>query len=158
MVMSSDFRSLRGYTAIACLLDETAFFSNEGARPDFEILRAVRPCLATTGGLLLSISSPYSKTGALYSIYRNHYGKDESNILVWKSTSLQMNPTLNKELIERAKEDDPDGASAEWEAQFRSDIESFVSREAVERCVIPNRYELPPIEGVRYSAFVDPHK
>jgi hypothetical protein len=45
---------------------------------------------------------------------------------------------------------------AEYGAQFRNDIESFVSREAVEACVTPGVRERPPVSDVRYSAFVDP--
>jgi hypothetical protein len=41
-------------------------------------------------------------------------------------------------------------------AQFRSDVESFVNREAVEACVSVGVRERPPISGVTYSAFVDP--
>ena len=53
-------------------------------------------------------------------------------------------------------ERDPASASAEYLAQFRTDIESFVSREAVEACVMPGVRELPPVTGTSYSAFVDP--
>jgi len=41
-------------------------------------------------------------------------------------------------------------------AEFRSDIESFVSREAVEACVSVGVRERAPVSGIRYSAFVDP--
>ena len=39
---------------------------------------------------------------------------------------------------------------------LRSDVQSFVSREAVEACVSLGVRERPPVSGVRYSAFVDP--
>jgi hypothetical protein len=67
-----------------------------------------------------------------------------------------MNPTLSEALIERAKVEDPEGSQAEWEGRFRSDIESYVSRDALEACVVPNRYELPYISENSYSGFVDP--
>jgi hypothetical protein len=41
-------------------------------------------------------------------------------------------------------------------AQFRTDIESFVNREAVEACVALDIRERAPQSGVRYSGFVDP--
>ena len=41
-------------------------------------------------------------------------------------------------------------------AQFRRDIEGFVSREAIDGVVVPGRRELPPTPRVRYVAFVDP--
>lgn len=35
-------------------------------------------------------------------------------------------------------------------------MESFISKEAVDTYVVPGRYELPPVDGVRYYGFVDP--
>ncbi len=46
-------------------------------------------------------------------------------------------------------------ARAEYGAQFRTDIESFVSREAVDGSVVPGRIELPPQAGVSYHGFLD---
>lgn len=59
-------------------------------------------------------------------------------------------------IIAEAYADDPASASAEYDAQFRTDVENFVSREVVQACTITGRYELPPEEGVSYFAFVDP--
>jgi hypothetical protein len=47
-------------------------------------------------------------------------------------------------------------ASAEYLAIFRTDIESFVSREAVENCVAYDVRERAPTSTTRYYAFVDP--
>jgi len=154
-VLTSDFRSIRGYTAIACIVDEIAFFFSEGSKPCYEAIRALRPALATTAGPLITISSPYAKRGALYTTWKNHYGKD-SDVLVWQAPSILMNPTLSQETIDRALSEDPEGGQAEWLGRFRSDIESYISRESLEACVVPGRYELPPIPGLRYTAFCDP--
>ena len=156
LILSSDFRSLRGYTAIAAIVDEVAFLLDEGSRPDYEVIRALRPALATTGGPLIAISSPYAKRGALYTAWKAHYGQDGDPVLVWQAPSVLMNPTLSADAIERAKKEDPEAAGAEWDAQFRADIESFVSREAVEACVVPHRIEIPPSPERSYFAFVDP--
>jgi hypothetical protein len=49
--------------------DELAFYrSTENIPVDVEMLRALRPCLATTGGKLIVLSSPYGSTGALYDL------------------------------------------------------------------------------------------
>jgi len=155
-VLSSDYRSLRGYTAVAAIVDEIAYLNLEGSKPDVEVIRALRTRLTSTGGPLICISSPYAKRGMLYEVHKKHYGKSKSRILVWQADSLTMNPTLNKDAIKQAYLEDPEGSKADYGAEFRSDIESYVSREAVEACVIPGRIELPPIAGVKYSAFVDP--
>ena len=54
-IRPANFRTIRGITAIAAIGDELAFWSVEGsANPDREILDALRPALATTGGPLIS--------------------------------------------------------------------------------------------------------
>jgi hypothetical protein len=67
-----------------------------------------------------------------------------------------MNPTVPQRVIDEATERDPAWAAAEYGAQFRSDVQSFVSREAVEACVALGVRERAPLSGLRYSGFVDP--
>jgi len=51
---------------------------------------------------------------------------------------------------------DPEAARSEWEAEFRSDLASFLDPEVIEAVTIPGRYELPPQARVHYTAFADP--
>ncbi len=155
-VLSSDYKSIRGFTAVACIVDEIAYLTIEGSRPDTEVVRALRSRLLTTGGPLLCIGSPYAKKGELYSVFRRHYGQDGSPVLVWRAPSTTMNPTLSAKAIEQARKEDPEAAKADYDAEFRSDIQTFVSREVVDAVVAPGRYELPPISGLAYRAFIDP--
>jgi hypothetical protein len=157
-VHTASFRAVRGYTLIGVIADEVAFWrSDESANPDLEIIAALRPGMATVpGALLLGISSPYSRRGVLYDAYRRHYGVDGDPVLVWQADTRSMNPTVDPEVIRRASEEDEASASAEYGAQFRRDIESFVAREAVDAVVVPERRELPPVDGVQYQAFTDP--
>jgi hypothetical protein len=156
-VHTANYRLVRGYTVAAAVLDEVAVWRNEdSANPDREILNALRPAMATVpGALLVAISSPYARRGVLWDAYRKHWGRD-GDVLVWKAASTVMNPTLDPGIVTRALEDDPEAARAEYLAEFRSDVEAFVSREAVDACVVPGRLELPPVPGVAYRGFVDP--
>jgi len=156
-VHTASFRSIRGRTVICGLCDELAFWNSEdSAEPDAEILAALRPSMATVpGAMLLCASSPYARRGALYRAYRDHHAKD-SSVLVWKADTRTMNSTVPEALIAKAYEDDPSSAAAEYGALFRSDIESFIAREAVESCVVAGRRELPPLRAIQYRAFVDP--
>src|SRR4029077_10984021 len=88
-VRAADFRNLRGPTYIAIIADEAAFYySDNSANPDSEILNAVRPGLATTGGPLFLISSPYARRGELWRLYDRYFGKvDDPLILVAQGTS-----------------------------------------------------------------------
>ncbi len=157
-IVTSDFRAVRGYTIIGCICDELAFWPvGDSANPDSEILDAVRPGMASVPtALLLGISSPYARRGALWGAYREHFGKVAASVLVWQAASMAMNPTLSPAVIEQAYRTDPASASAEYGAEFRSDVEDFISLEVVESRVIVGRFELPPIAGVTYTAFVDP--
>ena len=157
-VRPASFRTIRGITAVAAIGDEIAFWrSDDSANPDTEILRALLPTLATTGGMLACISSPHAKRGKLYATFKRHYGPaGHPLIVVAKAPSRTMNPTLPQSVIDRAREEDPEAASAEWDAEFRGDIQSFVSREAIDGAIVPGRLELPPIPGETYHAFCDP--
>ena len=69
-----------------------------------------------------------------------------------------MNPTIPQRLIDEAMERDPASARAEYLAEFRSDLEMLLTREAVRACVVPGARELPPLSRHRYFAFVDPSR
>jgi hypothetical protein len=157
-VQVASFRRLRGRTVACAILDECAFwYSDEESRnPDTEILKALKPSMLTIpDSLLIAISSPYAKRGILWDAFSRYYGKDESRVLVWKADTEAMNPLVNRGEIERAYEEDPSAARAEFGAEFRDDLESFVSPEAVQLVTVRGRTSLPFEPGKRYSAFVD---
>jgi hypothetical protein len=157
-VGTASFKSVRGYTIVAALCDEIAFWpTDDSAQPDYEILDALRPGMATIpNAMLLCASSPHARRGALWDAHRRHFGKDGDTTLVWQAPTRTMNPSVPQRIIDEAAERDPASAAAEYGAQFRSDVESFVNREAVEACVSVGVRERPPMSGVTYSAFVDP--
>ena len=155
-IHTSNYRSVRGYTIVAAICDEIAFWrSEESTNPDTEVINAIRPAMATVpGALLLCISSPYARQGALWTAYDEHYGKEGDSVLVWKATSREMNPTIPQKVVEQALEEDEIAARAEWLGEFRNDIETFVSHEIVGRCAYAS--ESPPDARFRYVAFCDP--
>ena len=69
-IHTASFRSVRGYTVVAAVLDEIAVFATgHSAEPDFEIVNALRPAMATVpNALLLGISSPYARRGVLWQV------------------------------------------------------------------------------------------
>jgi hypothetical protein len=158
-IQSASFRTSRGYTLIAALCDEIAYWRSDdtSANPDSEIINALKPAMATIpGAFFLAASSPYARRGELWNAFRRWHGDDEAPALVWHADTRTMNPTVPQSLIDEALEEDPARAGAEYLAQFRTDIETFVSRDVVETAVVPGRYELPPVSGVQYFGFVDP--
>jgi len=106
------------------------------------------------GSLLLCASSPYAKRGALWDAYRRYFGTDDRDVLVWKAATREMNPSVPKAVVNRQR--DPASAAAEYNAEFRSDIDSFIPREVVDAVISPGVFERAPLQSVRYVAFVDP--
>lgn len=157
-VGTASHRSIRGYTIAAALCDEIAFWpTDDAAEPDFAILDALRPGMATIpGAMLLCASSPYARRGALWDVWQKHYGRDGDPVFVWQAGTVMMNPTVPQSIIDRAMERDPAVACAEWLAQFRTDVERLFTREAVVACVATGVIERAAVPNVRYHAFVDP--
>ena len=157
-IATASFRVTRGYSYAAVLADEVAFWrSDDSANPDVEIIGAIRPGLATIpSAVLLLASSPYRKRGVLWQAFARHFGKHGARVLVWQAPSLTMNPALDPAIVAEATEDDPDAAAAEYGAEFRNDLADFVPRSVVDAATVPGRFELPPLPGFAYLAFIDP--
>lgn len=154
-IHTASHKAVRGYTLAAAILDEVAFWPSDGAHPDIEVVAALRPALATLNGRLIALSSPYARRGMLWTQYQKHYGKD-SAVLVAQAPSRTLNPTLPQRVIDDAMNDDAARASAEYLAQFRSDIEQFLKVETVQAATRPKPLALPYSSGTSYFGFVDP--
>jgi len=157
-IRAASFRGLRGPTFLACVADEAAFYAvDDAVNADTEVLNAVRPGLATTGGPLIVISSPYAKRGEVWGTFKRYYGSEgDPLILVAKGSSRDFNPSLSQKVVDRAYERDAAAAAAEFGGEFRSDLERFISLEVVEGCVPRGCYERAPASGVIYFGFCDP--
>jgi hypothetical protein len=157
-ITTNNFRSLRGYTVGAAILDEVAYWRSEySANPDEEVLSALRPSMATVpNALIVGIGSPYRRSGVMYEAYKRHYGQNDSPILVVQAPTTMMNPTVPQSVIDRAMEIDPIAAQAEYFAQFRSDVGSFLDADLIDRAIESGRRERAPLASVTYSGFVDP--
>lgn len=158
-IRSASFRGVRGFSTPMVLADEVCFWRDEATstNPAKEIFRSLTPGMSNVPQpLMLSISTPWSKEGIFYETHQKHFGNDDSQVLIWRGPSALMNPTLDPEIITQALADDPEAASAEYLAEFRSDLASFVNRDVVMACIEAGRLERPHIDGMRYVGFVDP--
>ncbi|MER8972145.1 terminase family protein [Mesorhizobium sp. M0800] len=156
-VGTASHRSTRGYTFAAVLCDEIAFWrTDDSAEPDYAILDAIRPGMATIpGAMLICASSPYARRGALWDAHRRHWAV-EGAPLVWRAATREMNPSVPQSVVDDATERDAASARAEYMAEFRADMEMLLTREAVAACVSPGIRERGPVPRCRYFAFVDP--
>ncbi len=157
-ILVGDWRSVRGYSLLACIIDELAFMGLDEeckVRSDTELVRAVLPSLATTGGKLVGISSPYARKGYCWQTYQKHHGNDSGKVLVWNCGSRAMNPTLSQSIVDQALQEDLAAAKSEYLGEFRDDIALWLPIEVIQQCVIAGRKELVPRQGISYSAFAD---
>ncbi len=77
-------------------------------------------------------------------------------LLLLDEPTAGMNPTVRAVTIDKAMKADYAAAKAEWLAEFREDLETFLTTELIEGAVIPGRFELPVLADAQYCAFVDP--
>jgi len=89
IVLASNFRSVRGRSIACVVLDEVAFYRDENSsNPDLEVYQALTPSLATLpGAMLIGISTPYRRAGLLYQKFRDHFGREDDDVLVVRGPS-----------------------------------------------------------------------
>jgi hypothetical protein len=151
-------RSLRGWSIPVGVMDEVAFFRLEGqADADVEVQASIRRgMIAFPTARLVKISTPYMKGGVLYEDFTRGFGQDDPDLLVWRASSLVMNPSLRAARLERERRLDPSRFAREYEAEFAEDVDAFLPVAWVDGAVMTGRRELPPQNGLRYMAAVDP--
>ena len=154
-VMTASHRSIRGRSFACLVADELCHWRTDGESPDAEILRAAEPALSLTDGLMLGISTPHARQGVMYSRWKRHYRKADAPSLVVQAPSRRLNPRLPQAVVDEAMAEDEPAARAEYLAQWRDDVASYVSRDVLEALVTPGITERPPHPAHRYRAFVD---
>lgn len=143
---------------LAAIVDEAAFFGIDDeskVKSDTELMRAIKPSLATAGGRLIAISSPYARKGWCFKTHSKNFGNEVGKTLVVNCPSRTLNPTLPQSIVDEAMEDDLQAALAEFGGQFRDDVCEFLPRALIENLVVPDRTELLPMNRPRYVAFAD---
>jgi len=157
-ITTADKRRVRGRTVICAILDEASHWrSEETSNPDDEIYAALKPATATIpNAMIIGISSPYARRGLFFRKVNDNWAKD-GNVLSVRAPTWVMNPTLPKdgEFIAGEFQKDPAWARAEYGAEWRDDIETFVSLDAVQACIEVGVRERKTARRNRYVAFVD---
>ena len=157
-IATASFRTVRGYTIVAALCDETAFWRDESsANPDVEIVNALRPAMATVpGAILIGLGTPYRRRGVLHQAFKKHFGKETDRVLVVKAPTTTMNPTFPRSVVDQAFDDDPTAAAAEYTAEFRADIAAFLDPGWIEDATDNKVRERAPDPKLNYEGFADP--
>jgi hypothetical protein len=147
IIATNDFRGIRGRPILAAALDEVAFYRDDtSASPDSELYGALKPGVLTLidQAMLIGISTPHKKSGLLWEKYNESFGVNDDDCLVIKATSLQLNPTLPTDFIEKEIAKDPELNRAEYLCEWRTDISSFVSSEIVDAAIVKGRHVISP--------------
>jgi len=147
--------SVRGPRNVVAICDELAFYqSTEGNPTDTEMLRALRPTLATTGGKLFVLSSPYAEFGQVYELHRKNF-RDDAPVLVLQATASELNPMLPADYLKRMEHDDPEAYRSEVLGEFRKGLSTLLDPDALAACVDRVIRERLPEDGMTYLAFAD---
>jgi hypothetical protein len=157
-VQAAHWRFSRGATAICVALDECAFLysSEDSANGDAELLTALRPSLATTGGPMLLTSSPAAMEGIVYQLHKRHYGpQGDPLVMVIQADTRTLNPSLRQSVVNRAYATDPVGADSEYGGRFRQPTTAYLERSLIEAAVSKGLTRKGPLPGVRYYAHID---
>lgn len=154
IVKAANEAGLRGFSSIFIGLDELAYFRDEQAvNPAESIIVSLLPRLKK-GGRLLGISTPAAKSGYLYQVFKDFYGQEDNDILVWKKETLAMNPSFHEGLIKRFLHRNKSLYTPEFMAEFLEDAQNFLSEETV--MAAQTHLMLLPQPGIHYFAGVDP--
>jgi hypothetical protein len=158
---SSIARGLRGRGIICCVLDEFAFFIDDGKSSAEKVYKAISPALkqfsprdhkdrrrslGPSEGRMISISSPDAREGLFYKLYEMSLSNTpaSANMLMIQAPTWEVNPTIDESeyVVERAKS--PRDFETEYGAQFSDRVRGWIeSSQDLFDCIIP---DLKPLQ------------
>lgn len=127
----------RGLPILTLLLDEAAWYRQEGPKQDVEIFRALRPRMSQFfGAKFLAISTPASKQGLLFDLYEEGIDKDRPTPgrLTVHGSTLEINPEVDPEFLLSEKRRDPENYDREFMALFCEQVDSFFPADKLRLC------------------------
>ncbi len=111
--------------------------------------------IATTNPLLLLLSTPWNKSGTVWSHYRDRAVNPAR--LVWRADTITMNPHANRELMKRHRKDrGEDFYAREYLALFSEDSFAYIEAADVDAAIMANTPFLPSRPDKHYVMGLDP--
>jgi hypothetical protein len=159
VISTNNFRSIRGKTLAAAIMDEMCFWRDDEARfanPDKAVYEAIVPGFATLDdqALLVGISTPYMRSGLAYEKWERHFGKNDNEVLVVNGPTTAFNPTVPQRIIDAALKRDREVAKAEWLGEWRDLESAFLPAELIQSAVDKEVLTRPP-RNHYYNGFID---
>ena len=152
--------SLRGHAAIVVILDEYAFFLDNGGKMSAEeIYKALTPSTAQfPDGRIVIISSPYAKFGYFYERWYQSFEETETTLMFNFYTAL-VNPTrVESSFLKASLKRDKTGFMAEFGAEFQDNISAWIEdqKEFFGHLIDEKLYQKERgVKGVRYYVGID---
>jgi hypothetical protein len=151
-------RSLRGDAWSCLVLDELAHMvDGDGNASGDSIVEAATPSLLQFGphAWRIAISTPRWRGGAFWRMCEDAKSGRFPHVH-WRHLSSQaMNSRLDVKWLEMRRLEDADGFGREYLAQFIDGASSFLAGADVIACR-RGADKLPPVDGIRYVAALDP--
>jgi len=152
---SSIAKGLRGRGVICCILDEIAFFVDDGKSSAERVYKAIFPSLATfspkdkknkhkplgpSEGRMILISSPDAREGFFFRVYQMAMSKDRASegMLVIQAPTWEVNPTLSRDYYEIENAKDPKAFMTEHGAEFSDRVRGWIEDwKDLSDCIVP---------------------
>jgi len=150
--------SLRGRNAIVVVMDEMAFFIDNGGRfSGDEVWRALQPSTTTFkgDGKVITISSPYGKFGKFWDIYNDSF-QEQDYTLMFKMYSAMVNPNIPSEELKVARRRNRVAFMCEFGGEFSDAVTAWVEDEnEFKMCVYPRERPNRGKWGAKYFYGLD---
>jgi len=128
---------LRGFTASLVIVDEAAFV------PEDVITQVIFPMLATTGGAMIMLSTPWGRDNVFYRAFVN------PDYSVYNIRSEEC-PLISREFLEEQRQNLTEEAyRMEYEAMFAEAAMSYFSQDLIRSCVDPSLELEVDLEAVK---------
>lgn len=147
----------RGLPICTLLLDEAAWYRQEGPKQDIEIFRALRPRMSQfRGAKFIAISTPAAKQGLLYDLFEEGIDPERPTPgrLTVHGETLLVNPEVDPEFLLFEKRRDPENYDREFMALFCEQVDSFFPADKLRLCFTLSG-DVPFDNRYRYHCAVD---
>ncbi|MBI5531510.1 MAG: hypothetical protein HY898_02265 [Deltaproteobacteria bacterium] len=146
----------RSGTAGFVVIDEAALLPTtpEAVGYDKDVIASVKPALATTGGRLLVLSSPWAQAGEHYRLTVKERGKATARRVSFWGPTWIWNPSLTEAMTHELEED-----LRRWQREYAAlagaTEDSYFAPTDIDAVVDTGVRERPPVPGQRYAAGLD---
>jgi len=138
--------ALRSKNNLVVVMDEAAHFSKVGKSSLYEVWQSLTPSVATFvpvgktlgEGKIITLSSPFSKSGLFWDKYRESFDYPE-DILMFQMYTAMINIRVDSAFLRSEQRKNKDLFRCEYGGEFSDTVEGWVDPEVLETVVDKNR-------------------